>query len=215
MIIEYTVVRTVDLHNNKEASYGHGPFVLKIIYLKKGDKKIDIIVSRSNSAILPIFGFHSTVVMNIFTGKSLIAFYPDETVQDVSIVCRNPDAFSRANEHDRVTLALQKYADRDVSITRPGRNANGSINQHICEVDARCPHTLRHVDDHLCCTFTMGPEDQILDELRTAVWRFGGDPCFPGNRAFGALVVTDCGHVVHEFESYDVRHVSITFSYRY
>ncbi|KIN98976.1 hypothetical protein M404DRAFT_92790, partial [Pisolithus tinctorius Marx 270] len=44
-----------------------------------GHKLIDIIVSKTTSALSPIFQFHSTAIMNFFSANSLFCAYPSLT----------------------------------------------------------------------------------------------------------------------------------------
>ena len=185
-------------HSHVRFDYENVPFISRIVMLKKGDKKFDVVFSLIKSPILYILSFHSTIVMNIFTGHSLLTLYPTKTSQDTTIICRSMDRFSRYRRDERVKIALEKYMRRGVLAVKPGRRSDDSLDHHVCEVDESCPHTLRCIDDKFTCTFTMGPEDPMLEEIRSTVWRYGGNPCFNEGRRTDALIVTNCGHLVLE-----------------
>ncbi|KIO05049.1 hypothetical protein M404DRAFT_66704, partial [Pisolithus tinctorius Marx 270] len=51
-----------------------------------GRKNIDVIVSRTSSALSPIFQFHSTAVMNFFTADSLFCVYPSLTLHHRALI---------------------------------------------------------------------------------------------------------------------------------
>ncbi|KIO08143.1 hypothetical protein M404DRAFT_108858, partial [Pisolithus tinctorius Marx 270] len=51
-----------------------------------GEKLIDVIISKTTSALSPIFQFHSTAVMNFFTANSLFCTYPLLTLHHCAMI---------------------------------------------------------------------------------------------------------------------------------
>ncbi|KIO00568.1 hypothetical protein M404DRAFT_99074, partial [Pisolithus tinctorius Marx 270] len=50
--------------------------IFSITTFGNGHKLIDVIVSKTTSALSPIFQFHSTAIMNFFSADSLFCAYP-------------------------------------------------------------------------------------------------------------------------------------------
>jgi len=60
--------------------------IFTVLTFTKADKKVDVIVSSTDCAVLPIFQFHSTAVMNFFTGNSIFCAYPSLTFRGLSMI---------------------------------------------------------------------------------------------------------------------------------
>jgi len=60
--------------------------IFTVLTFTKVDKKVDVIVSSTDCAVLPIFQFHSTAVMNFITGNSIFCTYPSLTFCGLSMI---------------------------------------------------------------------------------------------------------------------------------
>jgi hypothetical protein len=173
------------------------PFITDIVKLKKFDKMIDIIFTHRDCPIITVLNFHSSIVMNFFTGSSLVCIYPETTGQDVSIKTRGFDTFSD-NNTTREKDAFEKYASRGVTFMDCNKSFDGSDRYHHCERDPICPHTLRYIDDEFCCTWRLNEDDETLDAMVSTTWHRGGQSCFEENRGMDALLVAGKGFVLQE-----------------
>ncbi|KAI5987148.1 hypothetical protein F5J12DRAFT_728579, partial [Pisolithus orientalis] len=68
---------------------------------------INIVVSKTSSALSPIFQFHSTVVMNFFTADSLFCVYPTLTLHHHALI--NTTSLHSCTLTPSHMLALFKY----------------------------------------------------------------------------------------------------------
>ena len=158
--------------------------------MEKGSEKIDLVVSVSASSILPVISFHSTVVMNVFTGRSFVVLYPSLTFNDCTAVLRNID-FMKTPEETMVSVS--KHLSRGIKLVKTNKVVFGNVQSHECEVHEHCPHTIRFVDDKHSLSLSIAFEDKTLDSIRGAVWRYGGEQCFDSTRAQGALIICNSG----------------------
>ncbi|KAJ7205103.1 hypothetical protein C8J57DRAFT_1026882, partial [Mycena rebaudengoi] len=109
------------------------------------DRTINLMTCIGESAIEPIFYFHSTLVMNFISCHGLYCAYPLLTTAHTGIP-------STANGGARPSVAavakcLEKYALRGF---RFGANVSECINDappHICYADGSCPRTIRTLYD--------------------------------------------------------------------
>lgn len=173
------------------------PFITEIVTLKKGDKIIDIIFTYRDCPIISVLNFHSSIVMNLFTGASIISIYPETTRQDISFKTKGFDTFTFDNS-TQAEDAFQKYGRRGVTIVEANKCLDGSVRPHRCERDPVCPHTIRYIDDAFCCTWRIREEDPTLDKLTSTTWRQGGQPCFEGERGMDSLLIAGEGFVIQE-----------------
>ncbi|KAF6742992.1 hypothetical protein DFP72DRAFT_829139 [Ephemerocybe angulata] len=71
VVVERTPLNNLDVNNGVRRIY-------RFRCMSTG-KTITLVESVSVSPLVPIFFFHSTVVMNVVTGRSVVCFYPDLT----------------------------------------------------------------------------------------------------------------------------------------
>jgi hypothetical protein len=173
-------------------NYPAYPSIQDVIYLKKGNKTMDIIVSANRFSISPIFHFHSTPVMNCITGNGIFSAYPKMTCQKRRIL--NPlvlhmDITSPPMPYFSVRAALKKYEDRGFQIRR--NPSCWSRVFHLCTRSINCPHTTRQMEDWGCLYLTLRSfgkntgissksalvTEDIFDGQGTITWHFGGDAC--------------------------------------
>ncbi|KIK22655.1 hypothetical protein PISMIDRAFT_38354, partial [Pisolithus microcarpus 441] len=64
-------------------SYSH---VHEVVVVGKGERKIDVIISKTSTALSPIFQFHSTAVMNFISADTIFCTYPRLTLERLSMV---------------------------------------------------------------------------------------------------------------------------------
>ena len=158
--------------------------------MEKGSEKIDLVVSVSTSSVLPVLAFHSTVVMNIFTGRSFVVLYPSLTFNDCTAILRNID-FMKTPE--KTMVSISKHLSRGIKLVNINKVVFGNVQSHECEVHENCPHTIRFVDDKHSLSLSIAFEDKTLDSIQGAVWRYGGEQCFNGTQALGALIICNSG----------------------
>ncbi|KAI6156794.1 hypothetical protein BKA82DRAFT_75165, partial [Pisolithus tinctorius] len=60
--------------------------IYTVTTFRNGQKLINVIISRSASALSPIFQFHSMVMMNFFSADSLYCAYPSLTLRHHAMV---------------------------------------------------------------------------------------------------------------------------------
>ena len=75
-----------------------------------GNRKVQIMLTKTSTAFAPIFEFHSTAVMNFVSPRHLFSTYPDLTLNGLSMV--NPDAVYFGHFNISVADALRKYSNR-------------------------------------------------------------------------------------------------------
>ncbi|KAJ7914193.1 hypothetical protein B0H13DRAFT_1568836, partial [Mycena leptocephala] len=108
--------------------------------------KINVIESLTDSPYDTVTAFHSTAVMNAWTGHKIWIAYPDLTLHRSSITTPHlmPLPEDDLPTHQRAWKVLNKYTRRgyffllDCDIP------------HIRGVDYNCPATLRRTDDPGC-----------------------------------------------------------------
>ncbi|KIN93906.1 hypothetical protein M404DRAFT_74377, partial [Pisolithus tinctorius Marx 270] len=84
--------------------------ILTVTTFGNGLKLIDIVVSRTSSALSPIFQFHSTAVMNFFSANSLFCAYPSLTLQHRAMI--NTGSLQECTFPPSHIRALLKYKQR-------------------------------------------------------------------------------------------------------
>ena len=60
--------------------------IFNVLTFAKAQRKIDVVVSTSDCALLPIFQFHCTAVMNFVTAGSIFCAYPSLTFRALSMM---------------------------------------------------------------------------------------------------------------------------------
>ncbi|KIO06108.1 hypothetical protein M404DRAFT_52324, partial [Pisolithus tinctorius Marx 270] len=79
---DYNIIR-----NGKHNVENYSPStIFTITTFGNGQSLIDIIVSKTTSALSPIFQFYSTAVMNFFSADSLYCTYPSLTLRHCAMI---------------------------------------------------------------------------------------------------------------------------------
>ncbi|KAG6915534.1 hypothetical protein DXG01_011031 [Tephrocybe rancida] len=125
--------------------YGSLPDVQDVVTLRKDSIHINIIVSRSDNPLLPIFNFHSTVVMNFMTSTSIFCAYPELTFDYRNLVNMNIVG-TWGGLGDKVEGTIAKYIRRGYDFSAFVTDWP-EFNTHLCGSHPACPSTLRFVTD--------------------------------------------------------------------
>lgn len=168
--------------------------IFEIYHLFKDDKKIDVIVSITQSAIRPLFRFHGSCVMNCITGSGIFSAYPKLTCNSRGLFNPMSTMSTALLPHlpaANVRIALNKYRSRGFDIRYNPACWEGD--RHICSIDPYCPHAMRWVTDPACLfiqlrasgvnTVTNIHLDQysIINDVGetpcNVIWHLGGDDC--------------------------------------
>ncbi|KAI6041948.1 hypothetical protein EDC04DRAFT_2527457, partial [Pisolithus marmoratus] len=88
----------------------HYSHVSRVLVVSKDQRKIDIVVSRTATALSPIFQFHSTAVMNFVSADTIFCSYPTLTLHSLSMVNAGPLYYSR-DKHG-IIEGIRKYITR-------------------------------------------------------------------------------------------------------
>ncbi|KAG2108802.1 hypothetical protein BD769DRAFT_1365826 [Suillus cothurnatus] len=115
--------------------------IKRVVKLKNGKKKIDVMVTHWNCAIIPILQFHSTLVMNCVTAHTIVSMYPDWTCARKGFV--HPQMYLNDKSNTHTVEALMKYTHRGFKLF----SEPFEIEQHECNSSATCPHTMRTTID--------------------------------------------------------------------
>lgn len=177
---------------SNSSNYSLNPEIKNMIVLRKGQLRMDVVMSASPISLMPVLRFHSTFVMNCITGHGIWSAYPGKTCAGRGIC--NPMVFCLDNITPRqppasVRAAYHKYAERGFDIRKgPG---SWSDDLHICTKHGCCPHTFRSVEDWSCLYVslrTIGEDsgigsrkstvsDEVSIEDAQVVWLLGGRAC--------------------------------------
>ncbi|KAI6034745.1 hypothetical protein BKA83DRAFT_4043192, partial [Pisolithus microcarpus] len=92
---------------NYTYSHVHG-----VVVLSKGQSKIDVVISRTSTALSPIFQFHSMAVMNFVSADTIFCSYPELTLRRLSMVNAGP-LYCSLDRHG-ILDAVRKYQTRGI-----------------------------------------------------------------------------------------------------
>lgn len=138
---------------------------------------INVIVSIGNYALLPIFSFHSTMVMNFVSSTGIYSAYNDLTRSQLYIENRGRQSTDRRSQ-ELIDKCLEKYHQRGFS---PLPNK-----PHFCGYSWDCPRTIRNLGDPAAFFFPFASRPwlqdgdfvyQIFSGGGSVVWCFGGRRC--------------------------------------
>lgn len=90
-------------------NYSH---VSRVLVVGNGQCTVDLVVSRTSTALSPIFQFHSTVVMNFVSADTVFCGYPTLTLRGLSMVNAGPLYYSA--DKRPILSAMQKYLLRGI-----------------------------------------------------------------------------------------------------
>ncbi|KAJ6601236.1 hypothetical protein DFH09DRAFT_900400 [Mycena vulgaris] len=125
-------------------TYFRNGIILQVFRLKRDGSPytINVIVSMADNAMMPIFKFHSTIVMNAISGTGVFSAYIAATTSFKGAI--NSSVFNLKSAGSVASLyeVLQKYNDRGFKLY-----CDGAEHAHQCTEDALCPATLRSIID--------------------------------------------------------------------
>jgi hypothetical protein len=161
--------------------------ITKIYKLKKGEKKIDIIVTHWKCAITPILQFHTTSVMNYVTAHALVCLYPRWTCENKGFI--NPRLYQEGRTNLNVVNGVMKYIKRGFRISAdPFRLVDHECNEDVKDSPKTgyCPHKLRSTVDEEVLRWnfqdagTLGATTVTCENEGIMVWCLGGWECKDG-----------------------------------
>ncbi|KAH6888991.1 hypothetical protein BKA70DRAFT_1442604 [Coprinopsis sp. MPI-PUGE-AT-0042] len=119
--------------------------IAKLWYFRDGeDNQVNVIVTASRCALVPIVAFHSTPVMNFIAYFGVVSLYGSLTEMGMRWV--NRDLTSKPLSQQDIEGWMRKYADRGYTIYE-GSNIPGPYKGHRCRLDEECTLTIRHLFD--------------------------------------------------------------------
>ena len=145
--------------------------------LTNGDHSIDVIKSTTWALILPIFMFHSTIIMNYILHDGFFSAYPQLTTRKLGI--KHGASLADEGNAARTQACFEKYEKRryDLDMTTLEWDITQCVT-HLCGRSWHCPLTL-------CSTFDPGclfaPFEASVEKMKTRAWPVRR--CFEGKRA--------------------------------
>ncbi|KIO08013.1 hypothetical protein M404DRAFT_38544, partial [Pisolithus tinctorius Marx 270] len=110
----YNLLRKHQYNIVREGRTNHNDYspstIFTVTTFGNGQRHIDVVVSKTSSALSPIFQFHSTAVMNFFTADSLFCAYPSLTLHHRALI--NTASLRGRTFTPSHMLALIKYKSR-------------------------------------------------------------------------------------------------------
>ncbi|KAJ7041003.1 hypothetical protein C8F04DRAFT_1253506 [Mycena alexandri] len=159
--------------------------ITRIYWLTKGTAKINLITVKGDNAVVPIFQFHSTLVMNKISCYGMFCAYPELTLNGIALVNTGVklDTYSKR----RTAECIEKYEKRGFTF----KDQLGDYRQfhgHRCGENANCQKSVRTLGDGqgLFVPFTAHTEDKegqthttvnTADGTNSVEWSLGGLSC--------------------------------------
>ena len=137
---------------------------------------IDIMRSKTVSALFPVAHYWATHVMNVLTADNFISAYPSATISGVGY-------FTTAPQHDAVHVAIEKYRRRGFTLT--STRGDFLVASHGAECDSICANVDRFFGDDKCLVVPIGDGRITWVEKKkhgaeSVGWRLGGQACGTG-----------------------------------
>lgn len=211
-IEQYTVIEYRVLNSDYLGRRG----IRVITKLSKGDQFIDVVASATESAIFPMFFFHSTLVMNFLTADSIFCAYPSLTlggrglIQSRHLVGPHRTDLCPTQKPSIIKCLLRGFILEYFPYQSSHRNPEGL---HQCRSSPICPHTVRNVADRGCLRMNFAIPSLLGDSFFNGwdrhwdiAWRLGGRSCSgvngPGLAPFVDVVngLTETFHPLWLFE---------------
>ncbi|KAJ7482354.1 hypothetical protein B0H11DRAFT_1724011 [Mycena galericulata] len=152
-------------------------------WLTAGDKskKINVMICEGECAILPVFSFHSTIVMNFISSYGIYCAYPELTVAKRGI---STSKYLTDPPFSQERHCFAKYRDRGYIITQK-IDDHLQNNRHTCFEHPSCPLAIRSLYDGVGAfvrfanpsTIHESKGDFIYDSKHSALWSLGGQTC--------------------------------------
>lgn len=149
-------------------------------FLNGAGKRVDIIESTEDSALLPIPRFWCTFLSNYVAADTFCVAYPFLTMRQKGCLC-----LAEGAPIPPVHRAMEKYKDRGFHIGDFTKNIDSVIAQTYpriasdgCKYNPYCPHTFRYFGDEWCLQYCFDERIGEYDvNAKTAQWRYGGTEC--------------------------------------
>ncbi|KAJ7195569.1 hypothetical protein C8J57DRAFT_1634023 [Mycena rebaudengoi] len=160
-------------------------------------RTINVMTCAGESAIQPIFNFHSTLVMNFISSQGLYCAYPLLTTSRAAIpATANGGARPSASA---VAKCLEKYLRRGFSFGSSLDECIDDLPAHTCYEDSSCPRTIRTLYDGRGAFLSYENPDRpgrvdpdiLYDNVHTAIWSIGGAACGNHKIFHGAIAFSD------------------------
>lgn len=141
---EETVLHFLEAHFGYKLRFSclmnyYAPQIDRVVWLDGPNGGIvNVIISSSTSALLPIFSFHSTMVMNFISSTGIYSAY-NHLTRSFQYIPNNPILFKNQTSREVMTRCLEKYHARGFQLRPP--------NVHTCGWTADCPLTVRKLTD--------------------------------------------------------------------
>jgi hypothetical protein len=147
---------------------------------KDKDKQVDVIISDSDSSILPIWRFHSTIVMNFISADGIYCAFPSHTLHHHGIV--NPIHIQSGLPSSQIEYCIQKYKSRGFNISTHPNDVDGE-KRHSCGRSSICPNTIRSSLDSMSLAIAFDSSNisttanKVHPDGHVVTWILGGDAC--------------------------------------
>lgn len=156
-----TYHRTLDSADTS-AHYKENPAVCERSVFAVGGTIVDLLRSRTPTALSPIASFDLTLVMNYISADEFCIAYPWLLDSEATIIAPRRHSASR----------VEKYRGRGYVV---GSNLQWA-EEHDANVSmGHCPRQLRYFGDEQCFYFAFDKPRE--SQFSTAFWRFGGVGC--------------------------------------
>lgn len=144
--------------------------------------KVNVVESRKETVLMPIFEFHSTMLMNFISANAIFSAYPLLTAAGHTVI--NPAVFYQGQVKIPVLFTLLKYRmwGFNIQTTVDVRRYDlcSELTGHICKTACACACTFCNSQDHV--TMWIHSEDWLEDgnevaTLGSVIWHLGGHCC--------------------------------------
>ncbi|KAH9858950.1 hypothetical protein C2E23DRAFT_716755 [Lenzites betulinus] len=162
-----------------EATYQGG--IDRVICLRRGLSTIDVVISHTDCATLPLPHFWSTASMVYLTGDSICVPYPSLLEDRTSLL--NPARIAIPGAVANLTPLIQKYRQFGFDFYLNEADWRRTVwSQWECprSKSPTCPITVRWFGDNFCLLTnfaTRAIQPKIAVSNLTTVWWRGGVPC--------------------------------------
>ncbi|KAJ7716880.1 hypothetical protein B0H16DRAFT_1740966 [Mycena metata] len=184
----FTIIRMQITQAQTSAEYPDYLGVRRVYWLKRRHHTLNFIVVDGGNAAATIFNFHSTIVMNYFSGTRLYCSMPELTLRKISAPNINLIDVS-VDCACRTIGCIYKYHLRGITF-RYGRH----IAVHVCGSDPICPATLRTLHDNAGLVIPFPSRvgvvqtADVYDGIRSVRWSLGGPHCYAPNISYVTIL---------------------------
>lgn len=124
-----------------EKDYSSLARIERILWFKRGEKTINVMAVNGHNAVVPVFSFHSTIVMNFISAYGFYCAYPSLTLSSRSII-NTKGTLPRPAKR-----AIKKYKERGIK-SAYSLSTWRRFNQHNCMKSSICPQSIRSLYDN-------------------------------------------------------------------